>query len=63
MNESTVMMEWHCEDGDLTAMYASVKPDGEILLWCGKRQTLPSGAGAASNSRERNTGNSDAPRS
>ena len=32
MNESTVTMEWHYEDDDLTAMYASVKPDGEIFF-------------------------------
>ena len=44
-------------------MYASVKPDGEILLWCDKRQTLPSGANTASNSQKRNTDNSDAPQS
>ena len=48
---------------DLIAMYASVKPDGEILLWCDKRQTLPSGANTASNSQKRNTENSDAPQS
>ena len=48
---------------DLAAMYASVKADGEILLWCDKRQTLPSGADAASNSQKRSTDNSDAPQS
>ena len=48
---------------DLAAMYASLKPDGEILLWCDKRQTLPSGADVASNSQKRSTDNSDVPQS
>ena len=38
-----------------------MKPDGEILLWCDKRQTLPSDADAASNSQKWSTDNSDAP--
>ena len=37
-----------------------MKPDGEILLWCDKRQSLPSDD-AASNSRKWSTDNSDAP--
>ena len=47
---------------DLAAMYP-VKPDGEILLWCDKRETVLLGADGASILRKQSTDNSDAPQS
>ena len=47
---------------DLAAMY-TVKPDGETLLWCDKRETVSLGTDGASILRKRSTDNSDAPQS